>query len=83
MMYIGESERTLKERICEHLGYINTKKIRGPAGEHFNLPGHTKADMKVLVLEKVKYTDPEYRKERESHLIRKFNTFYKGLNKKP
>ena len=59
-----------------HLGYINT-------GEHFNLPGHTKADMKVLVLEKVKYTDPEYRKERESHLIRKFNTFYKGLNKKP
>ena len=83
MKYIGESERTLTERVCEHLGYINTKKIREPAGEHFHLPGHSKADMKVLALEKMKSTDPEYRKERESHLIRKFYTFYEGLNKKP
>ena len=45
-----------------HLGYINT-------GEHFNLPGHS------IRVEKVISTDPEYRKERESHLVRKFNTF--------
>ena len=76
MEYIGESERTLTERFCEHLGYINTKKIREPAGEHFHLPGHSK-EMKM------KSTDPEYRKEWESHLIRKFYTFYEGLNKKP
>ena len=37
MKYIGESERTLKERVCEHIGYINTKKLNQPAGEHFNL----------------------------------------------
>ena len=23
--YIGETERTLNDRICEHIGYINTK----------------------------------------------------------
>jgi hypothetical protein len=81
--YIGETERTLKDRISEHIGYINTNKSKEPAGQHFNLPGHTKSDMRVLILEKPKSFDPQYRKERESHLIRKFNTFYKGLNKKP
>ena len=75
--YIGEKERTLKDRICEHFGYINTKKINEPAGHH------SKSDMKVLILEKVKSYDPQYRKERGSLLIRKFNTFHKGLNKKP
>ena len=83
MRYIGETERTLKDRICEHIGYINTKKYQEPAGEHFNSTGHTKADMKVLVLEKVYSCDSEYRKERESHHIKKFNTYYRGLNKKP
>ena len=28
MRYIGETERTLKDRICEHIGYINTKKYQ-------------------------------------------------------
>ena len=66
-----------------HIVYINTKKYQEPEGEHFNSTGHTKADMKVLVLEKVYSCDSEYRKEQESHHIRKFNTYYRGLNKKP
>ena len=82
-LYIGETERSLKDRVCEHIGYINTKNRKQPAGEHFNLPGHSKSDMKVTILEKVHKHDPQYRKERESLLIRKFNTFYHGLNKKP
>ena len=81
--YIGESERTLKDRVCEHLGYINTKRTDQPAGRHFNMRGHTISDMRVVVLERVLKQDPAYRKERESHLIRKFNTFYKGMNQKP
>ena len=81
--YIVETERTLKDRVCEHLGYINTKKTNQPAGYHFNLPGHSKQDMKVTILEKQYKSDPEYRKERESFLIRKFNTFRRGMNKKP
>ena len=81
--YIGETERKLKGRICEHIGYINTKKIDKATGHHFNLPGHSLSDMKVTVLENVHKRDPEYRKERESYLIRIFNTFHQGLNKKP
>ena len=38
--YIGESERTLKDIVCEHLGYINTKRTDQPAGRHFNMRGH-------------------------------------------
>ena len=81
--YIGETERTLKDRVCEHLGCINTKKTNQPAGYHFNLPGHSKKDMKVTILEKQYKNYPEYRKERESLLIRKFNSFRRGMNKKP
>ena len=81
--YIGESERTLKERHSEHIGYINTKKLTEPAGEHFNLAGYSKSNMKVIILENVIKFNTEYRKERESHHIRRFNTFHAGLNKKP
>ena len=49
-----EFVNTLKERVCEHIGYINTKKPNQPDGEHFYLSGYTKRDMKVVVLEKVK-----------------------------
>ena len=42
MRYIGETERTLKDRICEHIGYINTKKYQEPSGEHFTSTGQTK-----------------------------------------
>ena len=80
---IGETERTLKYRVSEHIGYVNTKKILEPAGENFNLKGNSKSDMKVLVLEKVTSFDIGYRKERESHLINIFNTSCGGLNKKP
>ena len=81
--YIGESERSLKERISEHLGYIRNKNQTYATGHHFNLPGHSKNDLKVTVLEKVKKNDIFYRKEREAYLIRKFNSFYKGLNRMP
>ena len=79
--YIGETERPLKERIAEHKGYIRTNKVNQPIGEHFSKPGHALHDLKVTVLENVKNRDTQYRKERESYLIRKFNAFYKGMNK--
>ena len=58
--YIGESERSLKDRVCEHLGYINTHRIDQPAGKHFNMRGHSKADMRVVILERVFKQDPAY-----------------------
>ena len=81
--YIGETERSLKDRICEHLGYIRNKNKSQATGYHFNLPGHSQDDFKVTILEKVMKTDPLYRKERESFLIRKVNSYYQGLNRMP
>ena len=81
--YIGESERMLKDRISEHVGYIRTKKTNIATGEHFNMPGHSLGNMTVTILEKVESEDIFYRQERETYLIRKFNTFYRGLNLRP
>ena len=81
--YIGESERTLQHRISEHITYIRTKNQSQATGHHFNLPGHSLHDMEVMGLEIVNSKDTLYRKERESYLIRKFNTFHKGINKTP
>ena len=39
--YIGESERSLKDRISDHVGYVRTRKIDKSTGQHFNKPGHT------------------------------------------
>ena len=40
--YIGESEKSLKDRICEHLGYVIYRTIKQATGIHFNLPGPSK-----------------------------------------
>ena len=83
LKYIGESERSIKDRISEHITYIRTKNKSQATGEHFNLPGHSLHDMEAIGLEIVYKKDILYRKERESYLIRKFNTFRKGINKQP
>ena len=37
--YVGETERTIRDRISEHIGYIRTKNASQATGHHFNLPG--------------------------------------------
>ena len=81
--YVGETKRIMKFRFAEHRGYVNNKDESQATGEHFNLPGHSLSDMTITILEKVRSNDDLYRKEREKYFIRKFNTFYKGLNKQP
>ena len=81
LQYIGESERTLKERFSEHKGYVVNSKLTKATGEHFNQKGHKVSDMSVTVLEKIFSSDPAVRKEREKYFIAKMNTKYKGLNK--
>ena len=41
------------------------------------------SNVTVTVIEKVKKNNESYRKERESTVIRKFNTYYKGMNRHP
>ena len=52
-------------------------------GKHFNSPGHSLSDLTIVILEKVRSSDDMYRKEREKYFIRKFNTYYNGLNRQP
>ena len=66
----------------EHKQYVTSRQTTKATGLHFNLPGHSISDMKVTILEKVHSLDPLVRREREDLFIRKFNTKYKGLNKK-
>ena len=61
---------------------MRNEKIDKATGEHFNLPGHSLADMRVTVIEKVHSADPMMRKTRESHFITKLNSKHKGMNRK-
>ena len=46
------------------------------------MAGHSLSNMTIAIIEKVK-GDEEYRNKRETHLIRKFNTFFRGLDRQP
>ena len=75
--------RAFKDRLGEHRDYPKRDVITEPAGEHFTQRGHSVADLKGQVLEKVKNSDPYVFRARESMLIRKFDSFRHGLNKEP
>ena len=45
-----------------------------PTGEHFNLPGHTKNNMKVSVIEKYRIESSNNRKTREAQFINLLDT---------
>ena len=81
LQYIGESERTLKERFSEHKGYVVNNMRTKATGDHYNQKGHKVSDMKITIIEKIFSSDPAVRKEREKFFINRFNTKYKGLNK--
>jgi hypothetical protein len=81
--YIGETKRPLKFRLADHRGYIVNKNTNQATGLHFNLPGHSLANLKITVIEQVKKRDEIYRKEREKFYISKFNTYYNGMNRQP
>ena len=81
--YIGQSFRTLKKRFSEHMDYIKSIFQTQATGEHFNLPEHIIANVKITIIEKVRKNNESYRKEKETIQIRRFNTFYDGINRQP
>ena len=72
--YIGETERSIKERFLEHKGYVRNTMLTKATGNHFNQRGHSVYDMEITVVEKIFNNDPQYRKQREKMYINKFNT---------
>ena len=81
-VYIGETKHMLKFRLAQHRGYVQNKDNSKATGQHFNMPGHSLADLMVTIIEQVKKSDTLYRKEREEYHIRSFNTLHKGINRK-
>ena len=67
--YVVESERTAKERISEHRGYINRNEKRHATGEHFNQPGHSLTNMKFTILDIVRSKDHLDTENKERHII--------------
>ena len=78
--YIGESGRPLKFQLAEHRGYVVNQAANTATGAHFNLPGHSLSDLKIIILDQVKIRSDQYIKESEKYFI-KFNTLYEGLNR--
>jgi hypothetical protein len=62
LQYVGETGRTLNERMIDHRSSIKCKR-QTPVGVHFNEAGHQPSDMSVIPLERV--VDSIRRKERE------------------
>ena len=82
IQYIGETWKSVSERFKEHKSYVTSKNLSKATGEHFNGPGHSVSDMSISVVEKIFSKDGFYRKEREKFYIQKFNSKFKGLNRK-
>ena len=63
-----------------HQGYVRNRDLSQPTGRHFSANGHSIADMRVCIVEKVYSFDRLLIEERESEFIRKFNSKFKGMN---
>ena len=82
MQYIGETDRTVRERFLEHRGYVRREELDKATGFHFNKPNHQISDMTISVLERITSSDPQYRKTREHYWIEQFELLTKGINRK-
>ena len=79
--YIGFTVCQLKHRLADHKGYITNQVTNRATGAHWNLPGHSLAHLKVIILEQIRKNDEEYCREREKYFIRKFDTHNNGINR--
>ena len=76
----GETEKSLKERLSNHIQQIKSLIPTTATGEHLNETGHSLSNMIITIVETIKNEDTNYRNEREKFHIKQFNSFYKGLN---
>ena len=84
--YIGETKRHLHERFGEHRRSVqNHQQLASPTpvSEHFNLPGHSVNDIRLIPLEIINTNRDSVRKAREAQLIDKAKTLEpQGLNRR-
>jgi len=85
MQYVGETGRTLRDRLNDHRSAIRNKTAT-PISIHFNLPGHSTLDLAILPIELIKNTSKTnfFRRGREQFWQLKLNTLYpNGINNTP
>ena len=63
-VYVGETERTVAERIKEHLADVRHGREK-TVSFHFNSADHEIGDLNLIILEKCKESSRLYRKARE------------------
>ena len=84
--YIGETKRTIRERFTEHRQATNNPHHANSTAAvptHFNLPGHSSADMRLIPLELQPTINASRRKARETFLIHRGKTLSpEGINRK-
>ena len=64
-VYIGETKRMLQTCVADHHDYVSKGRTDKATGAHFNMPGHSLADLRVSIIEQTRGKSAEYRKERE------------------
>ena len=82
IMYVGETSRSVGERLKEHLADIKYNRQTAVAA-HFNEESHSDTDAGFVILECVRDKSKYYRQIFELQWIQKLDTeMPKGLNKK-
>ena len=70
----------LQTRVADHRGFVYNGRTDKATGAHFNMPGHSLADLRVSIIEQTRGKSAEYRKERENYHIKIFDTHHHGIN---
>jgi len=72
-VYVGETGRTLKDRLKEHEADVRLGREK-PMAEHFSINGHCVKDMGVCVLECIRDESKWYRKKKRQSWIERCGT---------
>ena len=81
--YVGETQNPLHIRLNGHRGDINNRRTEKPVAAHFT-PGHSLDDLTIMVVEKMRSSDANLRKKRESYWTHQLKSLTPdGLNLEP
>ena len=71
----------MKQRFSEHYADAIKKDGVKPCGKHFNLPGHSEANLSAIAIEQVlPKNDTLLRRRRENHWINIYQSVNVGAN---
>ena len=85
IQYVGETSRTLAERLTDHRSNIKHRK-NTPIAIHFNSANHSAADLRAVAIEQIRDSERTLtvRRQREQYWQNKLGTKHpQGLNEMP